>query len=190
MANGPSIISECGSILPPVISCMQTTQCPVNVASPSILVHTRRAHIYLGGDDRFFAIVDQIDYDFISERRWCLHHAGLWYASRTNYIKGGTRKRQLRVRVYVHREVMARAEPAPTLLNQWGKEITPLVDHINGRSLDCRRENLRWASYLENNTNTHYRTPQAKWNRDTYRKPLGQDPETGELIFEGECYGF
>jgi HNH endonuclease len=81
----------------------------------------------------------------IDDEDWCLVKAFKWYAlwernSRrfcavTNVGTGGGKQRKLRM----HRLVMG--EPAGQ------------VDHRNGNMLDCRKENLRLATPVENRRN-------------------------------------
>lgn len=48
--------------------------------------------------------------------------------------------------LYLHVEIMKRAEPPPTIFHTQ-------VDHKNRDRLDCRRENLAWATPSQNNQN-------------------------------------
>ena len=76
-----------------------------------------------------FALVDDEDYEWLSQWKWCAVHArGRWYAVRS-YLK----KRCL----WMHREIMK----CPV-----DKEI----DHISGNGLDNRKANLRICTHREN----------------------------------------
>lgn len=73
------------------------------------------------------AIVDDSDYEYLSQFNWRYHHG---YAARTT-----SRKSPKRTTVLMHRDIV-RTE----------KE----VDHINGNKLDNTRSNLREATRTEN----------------------------------------
>ncbi len=82
------------------------------------------------------AIVDDEDYEYLSQWDWC--YGGSGYAARWRRIDG---KKRL---VYMH-----------TVINQ-----TPeggITDHINRNKLDNRRENLRTVSHSVNNSNINIR---------------------------------
>lgn len=79
-----------------------------------------------------FAIVDNEDYAYLSQWKWCYVAGG--YAMRA---EGPRRNKQY---VYMHRTITA----APA-----GVE----VDHINGNGLDNRRSNLRLAIGNQNHRN-------------------------------------
>lgn len=81
---------------------------------------------------RGFALVDDEDYDYLSQWRWHLHSAG--YAARS--IKPGGR----RVTILMHREIM---QPPATLY----------IDHLNHDPLDNRRSNLRIVDNRVNQRN-------------------------------------
>lgn len=83
------------------------------------------------------ALVDDDDYEALNAHNWCAHQvqAGC-YAVRSGSIKGGQERRML----LMHREIMGAPE---------GLE----VDHINGDTLDNRRENLRLATKAQNAAN-------------------------------------
>lgn len=83
-----------------------------------------------------FAIVDDEDYEWLSERKW--HIGGSGYA-----VRFSKRKCCL-----MHREIMK----TPRGMD---------VDHINGNTLDNRKENLRNCTRSQNNM-----------NRNAYRKTL------------------
>jgi len=78
-----------------------------------------------------FTIVDDGDYDYLSQFRWyCIKDGNIFYARRNN---SGTT-------VFMHREI-----------------LSPLIgfhtDHINGDGLDNRRENLRIVTNQQNQMN-------------------------------------
>ena len=73
------------------------------------------------------AIVDDKDYEFIMQWKWCFHKG---YAVRT--LKGS--------HIYMHRVINATSAGYET-------------DHINMDKLDNRKENLRTVTRSQNNTN-------------------------------------
>ena len=81
------------------------------------------------------AIVDDCDYVWLSEWKWCVSHQG--YAMRTEYIQGSGRKHQMNSVYLMHRIIMNAPEGM-------------CVDHINRDKLDNRRSNLRLATRAEN----------------------------------------
>ncbi len=87
-----------------------------------------------------FALVDDSDFESVSRFKWCAQGTGngRFYAAR---------RAQNRIEL-LHRRLL-NAVP--------GQE----VDHINGDSLDNRRENLRLASRLENSRNIGKQKPLA-----------------------------
>lgn len=97
------------------------------------------------GDDRLttWAFVDAEDYWHFSRWLWrptkpSVEHRRKVYMRRTSH--GG------RYTFYLHVEIMNRIAEPPTPAHV-------IVDHKNGRGLDCRRSNLRWATVSENNRN-------------------------------------
>lgn len=78
------------------------------------------------------AFISDCDADLILSHKW--HCLAIGYAARS------VRKKKKRSMVYMHREI-TKAKPGE------------LVDHINGNTLDNRRENLRIVTKSENNRN-------------------------------------
>lgn len=93
-----------------------------------------------------YAIVDEIDYQWAIQWRWKWKRSKsstLIYAKRTSRSEHKGPSFDL----YLHIEIMKRAEPSPPCPKH------RLVDHRNGKSLDCRRKNLRWATFEMNTAN-------------------------------------
>lgn len=82
-----------------------------------------------------YAIVDDTDFNFLNQFKWCLHSKG--YACRNSYERGRSRPK-LR---YMHREILG-------LDNS--RSLIDVVDHINRNRLDNRKLNLRVVSRKEN----------------------------------------
>lgn len=84
----------------------------------------------------YVAIVDAADFDWLNQWKWhamkCGRHI---YARRTHWT--GTHSRHV---VYMHRLIL---DVEPGMVG----------DHINGDTLDCRRENLRSCTQAENSRN-------------------------------------
>jgi hypothetical protein len=83
-----------------------------------------------------FALVDEKDFEDLSKYKWCASQKrGSYYAIRGTEI--GYRKRT----IPMHRQILQ-------------LENSRECDHINGDTLDNRRENLRECSHAENLANS------------------------------------
>lgn len=84
-----------------------------------------------------FAIVDDEDYDWLNQWKWCDDGAG--YAMRRQYLGGGQANPRFE-KIKMHRLIL----DAP-------KGI--FVDHVNGNRADNRRSNIRLATDWQNGAN-------------------------------------
>lgn len=104
-----------------------------------------------------FAIVDDEDYEWLSQYKWTAASNGTnnVYAMRT--IRGEGNKC---ITIFMHREIL---NPVNGLLS----------DHINGDGLDNRRCNLRVVTARQNNQNRHITKtsnyPGVSWHK-THKK--------------------
>lgn len=114
-----------------------------------------------------YAVVDQIDYQFLVQWRWRLKasriHKGtkkpkVYLARSTVEIIGkdykdeqGKRKQQRIVRTYfLHTAIMERSGVEKPKTNS-----RIIVDHADGDSFNCRRSNLRYTTISFNNKNRY-----------------------------------
>lgn len=101
------------------------------------------------------ALVSDEDFEALNSFKWTAtrnskrHHSPKWYAHRKAYREGKRRT------VYLHIEVVRRQ----------GIDIPPglVVDHIDGDSLDCRRENLRVVTHYENTKHAMFKKKEEPW---------------------------
>lgn len=103
--------------------------------------------VILSATRNIWCLVDAEDYDWVMQWQWNWgwHKWTPWkfYAKRNIGAERST--------IYLHRELMLHFEPVT--------DLTLVVDHENGQSLDNRRsENLRWVTASQNRRN---RTPRA-----------------------------
>lgn len=121
------------------------------------------------------AKVDDEDYDWLIECKWCLHSCG--YAMRNTSRKTGKHVS------YMHREIMRRV--VGELLS-----IKKQVDHIDGDKLNNQRENLRLVSKGQNQMNGKPQrgsTSQYKgvsWSNDR-KKWVAQIKRAGKFHYIG-----
>lgn len=103
------------------------------------------------GDDRgsVYAVVDEEDWHFLIRWRWCVKSCKYkkLYLRRAISTYWDDRSRKGSESIYLHVEVMKRTGILPESKKHC------LVDHIDGDSLNCRRENLRWATHSQNGKN-------------------------------------
>lgn len=85
-------------------------------------------------------LVSECDYDRLMQWSWREHQARHHIYGRRDYREGGKKKCR-----YLHQEVV-------------GAPPGMLVDHENGNTFDCTRNNLRIAGYSENAHNAPYVT--------------------------------
>jgi hypothetical protein len=89
-----------------------------------------------------WCLVDADDYAWIMANNWNIG----WHARTPWKFYAKRNIGPARSTVYLHREIMLRAQPPASL--------TLHVDHINGQSLDDRKDNLRWVTPVENRRNS------------------------------------
>lgn len=97
--------------------------------------------IYGDAQASLFALVDEVDYQWATQ--WLWHHK--WSRGRRKvYICRQLTERLGGVRfnstLMLHVEIQKRTGIAPP------SPAHTLVDHRDGKSLNCRRHNLRWAT--------------------------------------------
>lgn len=117
------------------------------------------------------ATISAIDAAAASESNWFVVQwtGDFVYACRKTSRRPGPRKNET-----LHRFIAARA----------GIPLDAIVDHVNGNTLDCRRENLRAASPSESVFNTKRRTDNLTgvkgvgWYRGKFR---------ARINFKGKC---
>lgn len=90
------------------------------------------------------ALVDDEDFDTLNQWKWCLKAVNNPYAVRLKHL-GMDGAKQLTTQLRMHRIVMS----CPKGMD---------VDHINGDTLDNRKENLRICTHRQNCQNTKIRT--------------------------------
>lgn len=86
----------------------------------------------------------------MAQGKWLVTHDAQQSLKRSGYayrcqprIEG---KAKLR---WLHKEILERAEGPPP------SDAHTIGDHRNGKRLDCRRANLRWATKQQNARNVH-----------------------------------
>lgn len=99
----------------------------------------------------FQAILDEEDYRWALQWAWGVKRSrgkkGIYYAYRVTRCAGGKS-----YSVFLHVEIMIRAGIRCPYDDR-------VVDHRNGRTLDCRRANLRWATRSMNRRNLNGQMP-------------------------------
>lgn len=113
-----------------------------------------------------FALVDDEDYDFLNQWKWCYSksYKDLGYAIRFHYLtKSG--KQQKRKVISMHRVIM-------------NTPIGMYTDHINHNTLDNRKENLRICTPSQNHMNQRKFRGKSKykgvfWQKDCPINPWG-----------------
>lgn len=102
---------------------------------------------FVYGDDlaQIAASVDDIDYQWAIRHRWTVKHSRgnkMYLRRAVGESSGGVRLRTFTL--YLHVEIMKRTGVFPA------SERHTIVDHKDGNSLNCKRDNLRWATPREN----------------------------------------
>jgi len=82
-----------------------------------------------------FAMVDDEDYEWLNQWRWCVtKHFNTFYARRTCY------KNKKRVHILMHRLILC-------------PQDNKITDHVDRNGLNCQRINLRPATHSQNSCN-------------------------------------
>ena len=117
----------------------------------------QRVQMYLHGREAeslgLYVTLDECDYDWAMQWRWRAirskdrgnpKHKVKWYAYRSTKL-GGRSGRNLSV--FLHKQICERHHGMPP------SKAHIITDHQNGHSLDCWRDNLRWATPKMNREN-------------------------------------
>lgn len=113
---------------------------------------THQFRIYADDYANDYAIVDEIDYQYLIQWRWKLkkskaaHDKPKVYLARTGH-EGGRESRVCST-IFLHTVVMQRKGTSKPSTNQ-----RLIVDHANSDGFDCRRDNLRYATLSFNRMN-------------------------------------
>ena len=85
------------------------------------------------------ALIDAEDVPLVSGYDWTVLHS-----ARTSYARRNQWSPSAQKTILLHRVVL-------------GEPVGLRIDHKDGNGLDCRKANLRFATYRQNNTNTRTR---------------------------------
>lgn len=126
-----------------------------DLAPPDLSPEPEPRIIYLGRDCQYEAIVDEEDYHYLVRWSWSFKissskYSRRIYARRTTWTgssKDGTRRR---LTIFMHDAVLNRK-------GEFRPDPTATADHKNRKSLDNRRDNLRYASKSLQSTNQRKR---------------------------------
>lgn len=122
---------------------------------PNTWINEEYEHrIYADDYANDYAIVDQIDYQYLIQWRWKLKKSKTYpgtkmpkaYLARTGHE--GFREDRVCATIYLHQVVMQRKGTPKPVTN---KKI--IVDHANGNGFNCKRHNLRYATLSFNAKN-------------------------------------
>jgi hypothetical protein len=105
--------------------------------------------IWLDVENDVFAVVDYPDYQWAIQWLWSATTNSTGrklYATRSTRLYG---RAGPQTKLFLHKEILVRAGVKPP------SEKHTIGDHLDGDSLNCRRENLRWATHSENSLNKH-----------------------------------
>jgi len=97
--------------------------------------------IYLDTTATIFAVVSDEDYAWAIKWKWQItwdRHKRKAYATRSTWDD------RQRIKLYLHKEILKRSMKLPP-----SKRHT-IGDHGDGDSLNCRRNNLEWATPSQN----------------------------------------
>ena len=119
---------------------------------PNILFNQAYEHrVYADDYANDYAVVDQIDYQYLIQWRWKLKKSKgekKIYLARSGHE--GTREGRICSTIFLHTEVMKRkGDPIP----KTNKKI--IVDHADSEGFNCKRDNLRYATLSFNRMNRH-----------------------------------
>lgn len=110
----------------------------------------REHRIYLHNSAQEWAIVDPIDYQWALQWCWCAKREPLGNAYARRAVGENANGMRLRTyTVYLHVAIMKRTG------RRRPSKFHNMVDHRNGKSLDCRRANLRYATCTMNRHNRY-----------------------------------
>lgn len=92
-----------------------------------------------------FALIDEEDFERVSQHAWCAAEGkSTWYAK--SYFEQNGKRRSVKLHQFI-------LSPKPGVL----------VDHRDQNGLNCRKENLRFATESKNRMNTMKKSGQTKY---------------------------
>lgn len=125
---------------------------------PNCWIGCSEYRVYADDYANDYAIVDEIDYQYLIQWRWKLKKSRTWlgtkkpkvYLARSIHVSTGpTHRDRIVPTLFLHTAIMERRTDIE-------KPITNeriIVDHADGDGFNCRRKNLRYTSISFNNKN-------------------------------------
>lgn len=106
-------------------------------------------HLYLDGDG-MFVVLDEEDYAWAVRSVWRPKpdkHGRKFYAVRNADVGADRGANRRQASLFLHKVICLRRHGPPPSPRH------TIADHKNGNSLDCRLNNLRWATARQNREN-------------------------------------
>jgi len=124
-----------------------------------------------------FVFVDDCDFDEVSKFKWSEDRRSEYVVYAKRFEEKTVKGIRTRKSIYLHRQLMGVT----------GRSI--LVDHKNGQTLDCQRQNLRVCTMAENIRNSRIGKNNTHGFKGIVKRPSGRWGSYITLNYKNLCIG-